>query len=112
MTFGSIDVTIVSPDGPCTIPNLDTFGNTFEDGNLDSFTGSDLKDCYEFFVRDHNVVELAVAHSGMDGWLCEYFGIYFDDGHYLRCDDGQWIDNSEVHHLECYKPLENNTHIG
>ena len=97
MTLGSIDLDILGPFGEyCLIRNLDTFGDTFSSGATDLFTGDDLQECYEYLFVDYNVTEVLLQHSGTDAWQCENIKLYFDDGVYVHCDFGEFIDNENV----------------
>ena len=80
----------------------DTFGDTFSGGATDLFTGDDLQDCYEYLFVDYNVTEVLVTHNGSDAWQCENIKLYFDDGVYLQCDYGDFLDN-ESKPLACYR---------
>ena len=97
MTLGSVDLDILGPFGEyCLIRNLDTFGDTFSSGATDLFTGDDLQGCYEYLFVDYNVTEVLVQHSGTDAWQCENMKLYFDDGVYVQCDYGDFLDNESV----------------
>ena len=97
MTLGSIDLDILGPFGEyCLIRNLDTLGNTFSSGATDLFTGADLQECYEYLFVDYNVTEVLVGHSGSDAWQCDNIKLYFDDGVYVQCDYGDFLDNESV----------------
>ena len=55
-----------------------------------------LQDCYEYLFVDYNVTEVLVRHSGSDAWQCENIKLYFDDGVYVQCDYGDFLDNESV----------------
>merc|ERR1711934_394032 len=96
--FGSIDVRIYNEnDGFCEIQNLQSSDNNFENGDLDVFYVDDLKNCFLFYIPDNNVTKMTVQHHGSDAWLPEYFQRHMDPSAVIQCNDGQWIDNEELH---------------
>jgi hypothetical protein len=76
-------------------------GNDFEDGQVDVFEGKELGGCNEWFVKDNIVSMMRLTHSGMDAWKAEYVRIYFDNGTYVTCPDGNFIDGDDIHDLPC-----------
>merc|ERR1712117_50464 len=83
--FGSIDVRIYNEnDGFCEILSLDSSDNNFEN-------------CYLFYIPDNNVTKITVQHHGSDAWLPEYFQMHMDPSAVIQCNDGEWIDNEELH---------------
>ena len=65
MLLGTIDVEIITLDSTsCKIEELEanTFGG-FEQGFINIFTGSELKDCENFFVPEGNVTTLILSHK-------------------------------------------------
>ena len=96
--FGSIDVRIYNAnDGFCEILNLQSSDNNFENGDLDVFYVDELKNCFLFYIPDNNVTKVTVQHHGSDAWLPEYFQMHMDPSAVVQCDDGEWIDNEELH---------------
>jgi hypothetical protein len=101
MTFGSVDITINTVNATsCYIRKLDSRGNDFQSGDINIFEGKDIDDCYNFEVPDYQVRGLTVQHSGIDGWKPEWFRIFFTSGAFVQCQDGDWIDNNEMHNIE------------
>ena len=96
--FGSIDVRIYNEnDGFCEILSLDSSDNNFENGDLDVFYVDDLKNSFLFYIPDNNVTKITVQHHGSDAWLPEYFQMHMDPSAVIQCNDGEWIDNEELH---------------
>ena len=97
-SFGSIDVRIYNEnDGFCEILKLDSSDNNFENGDLDVFYVDELKNCFLFYIPDNNVTKVTVQHHGSDAWLPEYFQMHMDPSAVVQCNDGEWIDNEELH---------------
>ncbi len=108
MTLGQIDIDILPMDTrdlPCEMNHLDNpFTNDFEDGQIDIFEGLALQDCRRYNVDDYEVYGLKLEHHNYDGWKPEWFRVVFEDGVFVQCDDGQWIDNNEVRNVTtCYR---------
>ena len=61
------------------------------------FYVDDLKNCFLFYIPDNNVTKMTVQHHGSDAWLPEYFQMHMDPSAVIQCNDGQWIDNEELH---------------
>ncbi len=61
--------------------------------------GSELQGCLAFVVPNHNITLLRLEHSGSDAWQPEWIRVIFDDGIFLECQDGEVIDDNEVHEL-------------
>ena len=96
--FGSIDVRIYNEnDGFCEILNLQSSDNNFENGDLDVFYVDDLKNCFLFYIPDNNVTKMTIQHHGSDAWLPEFFQMHMDPSAVIQCNDGEWIDNEEMH---------------
>merc|ERR1712018_594188 len=84
--FGSIDVRIYNEN--------------------DVFCVDDLKNCFLFYIPDNNVTKITVQHHGLDAWLPEYFQMHMDPSAVIQCNDGEWIDNEELHTIKLQHYLE------
>ena len=74
LNVGSINIQLINDqESSCYIGDLANQGNTFARGMIDVFEGhTELMDC-DGFQMSNNSVTLVVGHTGVDGWLPEWF---------------------------------------
>lgn len=102
MTFATVGLTIYDRNFKnCHISELDGWGNDFVSGATDFFEGEELLRCESFFVEDNTISMLRLHHSGMDGWKADYVNIHFDDGKFVNCPVGEFIDGDDVKDVSC-----------
>ena len=74
---GTFSFQFNSPEGSCTIENIDDPNkDDKETGKLDQFYGDMLGSC-ETFKPDH-ILSVQITHTGLDGWRPEYLKISYD----------------------------------
>ena len=99
---GKISMEILMTDSSyCRINDLTADGVTFSKGKTDVFEHGELQNCANFTSPGSVVARLSLYHQGLDNWLPEYVAVFFDDARYAFCPDGEFIDNSEIHDLQC-----------
>ena len=71
---GQVDVTVYTTSGEsCFIEKMDNDCNTYQKGNIDTFTEDELQDCNMFEIPGADILVLSVQHFGLDAWKPEYF---------------------------------------
>ena len=99
---GSISIELLMTDSTfCRINNLQADGITFSRGKIDTFVNETLQNCQGFVAPGSTLPRLSLYHQGLDSWLPQYVAVFFNDGKYAYCPDGEFIDNRQIHDLEC-----------
>ena len=83
----------------CQIYPADKAGPDFEAGQIDIFTGSDLKDCQDFYV--HGLKSVKMWIEGGDGWLGDYLKIKLNVQESYYCPITQLLDDDGSIYLNC-----------
>jgi hypothetical protein len=113
MNLGSVDICILNiEEVSCDIKDLGTGTNDFKEGAIDIFEDKNLDHCDNFSMPGNIVKKLTVVHDGLDGWKPEWFRVIFDNGYFVQCNDGDWIDNYETHELSCDDLVMSKSRLG
>ena len=96
-------VDVISGETCCEIDSLDSYGNNFEQGDLDWFVKSNLKNCENFQVPKggSSRMSVTVTLSGGDAWYGEFIRVLLHTGVFYQCPVTSWIE-AETRRFECY----------
>merc|ERR1719317_582903 len=84
----------------CNAGALDSDRDDFNKGHVDVFFGDRIRECDGAELIDDSAI-MVVSHAGSDAWLGEWIRIILDNGAYLHCPIGEFLDDLQTATLQC-----------
>jgi len=106
--YCSFTVTIIHGGESCTIAGLDNDSDNFENGETDVFSGTALKDCYNFFNGDirYGNWQVIISHTGIGGWKGDSLVLRMYSDALVYCNVDCDLDDTESCTRDCTPRLD------